>query len=332
MSIREERAAGDRRLTPALLHAACEEAVRGAGGSQAVAGALARATVAAERRGRPTVGAAHLLDCLRALRDGRLNGQARPRAGGPRAAVLTVDADAGPVQLAFESVREELLGRVRELGLAVLSVRNGFTAGELGHYVHELTGCGCVALAAANSPALMSVFGARTALTGTNPIAFGLPHARGPRVFDQATSALAWVALREAAGRGEAIAPGRALDSEGRPTTDAGAGLAGTLLPFGGAKGSNIAVMVELLAVLSGAAFSLDAPAFDSGGRSPGTGLFLLALDPAAFDPAFADRAEAHLSRLAADHGADFGRRREPLETIVLPAAVWEELDGFRRT
>jgi LDH2 family malate/lactate/ureidoglycolate dehydrogenase len=52
------------------------------------------------------------------------------------------------------------------------------------------------------------------------------------------------------------IPEGWALDSEGRPTCDAAAAAAGVLLPFGGAKGSGLALAVDLVAgVMSGAAF-----------------------------------------------------------------------------
>src|SRR5690625_471709 len=61
------------------LERLCADAVRAAGGSPELASSLATATVAAERRGKSAVGAAHLVDYLDALRTTRLNGTARPR-------------------------------------------------------------------------------------------------------------------------------------------------------------------------------------------------------------------------------------------------------------
>jgi (2R)-3-sulfolactate dehydrogenase (NADP+) len=126
----------------------------------------------------------------------------------------------------------------------------------------------------------MSLYGAPTALTGTNPFSFALPAQPTPRLIDQASSAVAWVRIRDAAAAGEPIPQGWALDAHGAATTDAAAALLGPLLPFGGAKGSNIALVIELLSVLSGAAFSMDAPDFASGTQPPRVGMFLLALDP----------------------------------------------------
>ncbi|MEV1042079.1 MULTISPECIES: Ldh family oxidoreductase [unclassified Streptomyces] len=308
------------------LESLCESAIRSAGGSPEMAAVLASATVAAERRGRREVGAAHLLDYLAALRYGRLNGVARPRVASARAAVVTVDADCGTAQLAFDHALGDLVERARASGVAVLAMYNSFSAGELGHYASRVADKGLIALACANSPALMAVYGARVAITGTNPLSCALPHPSGPRMFDQATSAAAWVTVRDAAMRGETIPDGWALDADGNPTSDARAALSGALLPFGGVKGANIALVVEMLAAVAGGSFSQDAAPFDSGTRSPRLGLFVTAIDPTAFDTSYAQRAEDHLSRLASEHDADFGRRKTPITEVEIPDDVYRAL------
>ncbi|HEY6633666.1 MAG TPA: Ldh family oxidoreductase, partial [Rhizobiaceae bacterium] len=47
---------------------------------------------------------------------------------------------------------------------------------------------------------------------------------------------------------------------------------------------------------------SLDAASFSEGHESPGTGLFVLAIDPKLIDPDFATRLKEQLDRLAFDH------------------------------
>ncbi|NHI15919.1 Ldh family oxidoreductase [Microbacterium excoecariae] len=313
---------GDETMTPDELEDLCRAAVRGAGGGPRTADVLARATVAAERRGRSSVGAGHLLDYLSALREGRLAGEADPVVTRPLVGTVLADAREGTAHAAFEAALPELDAAARSCGVAVLSIRGAFSAGELGWYARRLADDGLVALVAGNSPALMSAFGAPAAVTGTNPLAFALPHPDGVRAFDQASSETAWVSVRDAAARGEELPEGWALGSDGRPTTDARDALDGALVPFGGAKGSNIALMIELLAVLSGGALSREAAPFDRGSESPRLGLFALALDPNAFDAGYSERVEAHLARLAQAHGADFGRRRPPLERILLEPRI----------
>lgn len=315
-------AARETTLTWDDLDTLCRAAVRGAGGSERTAAALAASTVAAEQHGKPAVGAAHLIDYLDALSEGRIVADAIPGVQSTRAGVVRVDAAGGTAQAAFDTAFAALVRAAREVGVAVLSLRDGYSAGELGYYARRVADRGLVALVCANSPALMSVYSSPVPVTGTNPMAFALPHPSGPRAFDQASSATAWVSVRAAADQGEPLPEGWALDETGTPTTDAAAALGGSLLPFGGAKGSNIALMIEMLAVLSGGMFSQDAAPFDSGTASPSLGLFVLALDPGAFDPGYSERIEQHLAALAERHGADFGRRHPIPEVATLTSAV----------
>ena len=84
--------------------------------------------------------------------------------------------------------------------------------------------------------------------------------------------------------RGEKIPEGWALDEQGQPTTDPDAALRGTMLPLGDAKGTALALMVELLAAgLTGSHFAAEASSFlDAKGPPPGTGQLIIAFDPQA--------------------------------------------------
>ncbi len=121
---------------------------------------------------------------------------------------------------------------------------------------------------------------------GTNPIAFACPlPGRAPLVIDLSLSKVARGNVMTAKQRGEKIPEGWALDEAGRPTTDPDAALRGTMLPMGDAKGTALALMVELLAAgLTGANFAAEASSYlDAQGPPPGTGQLLIAFDPAAF-------------------------------------------------
>lgn len=312
-------------LPAAELERLCASAIRAAGGSDRLAASLAAATVAAERRGKTQVGTAHLFDYLDSLEAGRINGDAVPRLVDGLPAAHLVDADGGIAQLAFDGVVDRFADSAASLGITLLTITNAFPAGELGYYTMRLARRGLIAVAAANSPAVMSLFGSRAPVTGTNPLSFALPHSEGPRMFDQASSATAWVNIRDAAEAGEAIPEGWAQAPDGSATTDAEHGLAGALLPFGGVKGSNLALMIELLAVQSGARFSVDAAPIDAGDESPGTGFFVIAIAPEAFDADYTVRIEKHLERLDREFGIDFGRKRD-LETITLPRDLHKAL------
>ena len=86
------------------------------------------------------------------------------------------------------------------------------------------------------------------------------------------------------------------------------------MLPLGDAKGTALALMVELLAAgLTGANYAADASSFlDDKGGPPGTGQLIIALDPAAFGGAdAAARFGALAVMIEAQAGARLpGRRR----------------------
>jgi (2R)-3-sulfolactate dehydrogenase (NADP+) len=242
-------------------------------------------------------------------------------------AVIDVDARNGIAQTAFAEAFDDLQKATREAGIAALWIRNSYTCGELGYYARHLAQHGFIALAAANSPALMSLGGAPKSILGTNPLAYGIPRPRKlPAVIDQASSSTAFVNIRRAAEAGEPIPAGWALGPDGAQTHDASAALQGTLLPFGSHRGGNIALLVEILATLSGASFSIDAAPFDSGTTSPGIGVFLLGIDPANFAGSL-ERLSRRFESLRNDHQVHL----PAIEITSLPDAIEISSDTLQR-
>lgn len=310
--------------------ALARRAIGNAGASEAVARSLANATIAAEIHGRPGVGFAHLLDYLDGLRHGRIADNAQPLITFPVPAAIRVDACQGIAQLGFDQAFDALLHRAQTFGIAVFAQTNSYTAGELGYYTRRLAQAGLVALAATNGPALVAAGRARVPVYGTNPFSFAAPVEHGmPLVIDQATSATAYVNLRKAAEHGEPIPEGWAIDAAGQPTTDARAALDGLLLAFGGKRGANIALMVEVLAAgMTGANWSLDCPPFDQGSDSPAAGLFIAAMAPALWAPDFSARLAAQLERLSSLGVYMPGRQPESREIEIADSLAAMLEDG----
>jgi delta1-piperideine-2-carboxylate reductase len=125
--------------------------------------------------------------------------------------------------------------------------------------------------------------GGATALFGTNPIAFSWPRpGNNPIVFDMATASMAKGEIQIAARDGHSVPLGTGLSASGELTTDASEIDKGVLLPFGGHKGSVIALMVELLSgPLVGETFSYETKERDNGDGGPAQGgQFILAMSP----------------------------------------------------
>lgn len=315
-------------ITTADLADLCVSAAIAAGATGHEARLLAEATVAAEQARHRAVGVAHLFDYLDAYRAGRILAGVEPVVYRPTAATLICDAGGGLAQVAFDAALPELRDDVEQRGLGALWIRNSYTCGELSYYPRLLAQTGLFTLAFANSSALMSIGGSRERVLGTNPMAFAVPRpGRTPYVVDQATSATAYVKIRDAARDDEPIPPGWAVGPDGRATTDATAALAGALLPFGSYRGGNVALLVELLATLAGASFSVDAAPFDSGSSSPRIGVFVLCFDAEAIIGDAARMAD-HLDRLTDDYGVALrGLGDEPpADSVLLDRELYDRL------
>ncbi len=287
-------------LDAAEAHALAVAALRGAGADEDSARSLADATVSAHLNGRPEVGFGHLLDYLAAYRAGRINPAPSPSFTRLFPAFLAADADGGIAQLGFDRAFAAMVETARQNGIALFAQNNSFTTGELGHYVRRIAAEGLAALAFTNANAFMAPAPGLPRLYSTNPMAFAFPLGEGrpPVLIDQSSSATAFVNLANAAARGEPLAEGMAVDSKGKPTVDPSEAMQGALLPFGGRKGANVALMVELMAAgLAGGAWSVDMPDFQAGSERLNAALTIILFQPGAAggetgmrSAAFADR------------------------------------------
>ena len=292
-------------LSVAQAQDLCEAAALRHGASALLARSLATAAVRAEAEGLPAVGLSHFIDYLDALDAGRIDGRATPLLTRPAPALILSDAQGGAAHPGYDLAFDDLVSTAKTYGMAAFAQRNSFTCGALGPFVSRLADEGLVGLAATNGPPVLAGSGATKPVFCTNPLAFAAPVAGGPPLLiDQASSATAFVSIRQAAREGRSIPEGWAVDADGLPTTDPARAVNGALLAFGGARGANVALMVEVLAAgVTGANWSLDAPPFGQGAESPRTGLFVAAVAPRLIDADFPARLASHLARLADDYG-----------------------------
>jgi len=273
-------------MTVEEIEALAARALQRAGCAPAAAASVARALARAEAEGVPVCGLFYLPFFCEHLRLGKVRRDARPKVVRQQDAALLVDAGQGFAHPAFDLALPLLVESARRHGVAAAGIRHSYNALALGHPAETLAEAGLIGLACSNSPAAMAPPGSPLKLFGTNPLAFAVPVPGGdPLVVDQSSSAVTKTEMRRRLAAGQAIPEGWAQDAEGQPTTDPTAGLAGALLPAGGQKGANVALLVEVLAAaLPAATLSPLAGAISTNeGGPPDLGQFLLALDPAAF-------------------------------------------------
>lgn len=270
---------------------------------------VAHALVAAEADGLKGHGLSRVPTYAAQAKVGKVDGFAAPRLAQPRPALALVDAANGFAYPALKVAHNALVTATRSEGVAVAAIRRSHHCGVAGHQVETLAEQGLMALFFANTPAAIAPWGGAKGLLGTNPIAFACPLPdSSPIIVDLSLSKVARGNILAAKQRGEAIPEGWALDGTGNPTTDATEALQGTMVPLGDAKGTALALMVELLAAgLTGANYAGEASSFlNAEGPPPGTGQLMIAFDPVMFG---GEGALKHFASLAAMIEAEPGAR-----------------------
>lgn len=310
---------------------------------------VADALVLADMRGVHSHGVMRLPVYVERIRRGGLNPRAKPRILRETAAMAVLDAEDGHGIPAGVRAMELCMDKARRVGVGSVAVRRSNHFGMAWYFVRMAVERGMIGVACSNADAFVAPFGARRPYMGTNPLAVGIPAGQEPPVvLDMATSAGAHGRIVMARERGESIPPGWALDGQGHPTTDPAAALAGVLLPFGGAKGSAVSLLIDMVCgPLAGALTGPRiAPLFGDTARPQGLGHWFLVLDVEAFaDPEqFAremDESIRAVRSLEPAHGFERvqlpGEReweeeqRSRREGVLVPAATLQALEALEQ-
>lgn len=281
--------------------------------SELNARSVARALVAAEAEGQVGHGFSRLADYVAQARSGKTNGHAVAEltVSGPSAALI--DGMDGFAYPAMETAIDWGVEAARTTGAATMGITRSHHCGALSIQVEKIARAGLVGMMVANAPSAIAPWGSKTPVFGTNPIAFSAPRPGGnPLIIDLSLSRVARGKVMNAKKLGKPIPEGWALDADGNPTTDPEAALAGSMVPIGEAKGTALALMVEILsAAFTGANASMNVSSFfTADGPPPGAGQFFAAFRP--HDAAgFAARLEAILASIEELEGARLpGTRR----------------------
>jgi len=305
------------RLSLSEIHDLIARALLASRTSEANAASVAKALTGAEAAGQAGHGMRRLSAYAAQARSGKVDGNAVPRGETMRPGALAIDAASGFAYPAIDLALEELPEMAHRQGVALAGIRRSGHCGVVGLVVEAFAEKGLIALMFANTPGAMAPWGGKKPLFGTNPIGFAAPLADGePVVVDLSLSKVARGKVMAAKQQGGRIPEGWAFDAEGRPTTDPAEGLAGTMAPLGEAKGTALAMMVEMLAAgLTGANYASEASSFfDAEGSPPGVGQLIIAIDPASLGTGATTRFAELAAEIAGDGEARVpGHRRQGL-------------------
>jgi L-2-hydroxycarboxylate dehydrogenase (NAD+) len=317
---------------------AATAALRSRGIDRADARTAAEVLVAADACQKHSHGLLRLPRVVRGIEAGNVDpeGDIDVVADGGGTTTLSGGRRLGPV-VALEAAAEAT-ARAEEYGIGAVGVHDSNHLGMLGYYTDRVRRDGYVCVAMTNTEPAMPPHGGAQPVLGTNPLAVGLP-TDPPFNLDISTAAISRGAVLRARENGEDLPAGVALDADGVPTTDPAAALDGTILPFGGVKGSGLAVAIEVLAgTLVGAATGTDVTGTYDTEQPCTKGDLFVVLDPAAFGVEDFETATSEflLGLKRTETAADADEIRLPGErsteamadadTVVVDESVWEEV------
>jgi LDH2 family malate/lactate/ureidoglycolate dehydrogenase len=281
--------------------------------------------VEADLRGVDSHGVTRLAVYAERLEAGLVNPRPQIKIASKSPTAVLMDGDNGPGAVVGLKAMEEAIKRAKQYGIAWVGVNNSNHFGAASYYVMRAVEEKCIGLAITNAPPTMPPWGGKSPFFGTNPFAVAIPAgAERPIVLDMATSVTARGKIILAAKAGETIPLGMAIDSEGRPTTDPQAALAGAVLPFGGHKGYGISLLVDILTgLLTGATYAPNVGGLynnPNGIQNLGHGFAVISIDAFLPFPGFIDRMD-HLIREVRN-----APRAAGTERIYLPGEIEFEL------
>jgi ureidoglycolate dehydrogenase (NAD+) len=237
--------------------------------------------------------------------------------------MVSLDGDNGFGHYIAERGMARAIEKAGETGIGCVGARRSNFFGAGSYFVKMAADAGMIGLAMSNSFPKVAAHNGLLPVLGTNPFAFGAPARDGRHLlFDMATSALAGSTVRQSIEAGAVLPEGLAIDADGKPITDPRKVDEGALLPFGGAKGFGLSLMVEILAgVLTGAGVADGvASMYKEFGRDGGNGHLLIAIDISKWMPI-----EAFHQRL--DMLLGLVKSSNPVDEVLFPGEVrWRNL------
>jgi len=266
----------------------------------------------AERDGSISHGLFRLPAYVIGLKSGKINGKGKPEVKKISPSVIKVLGNNCLAPVVLNKGIPELINAAKENGIAVLAINDSHHMAAMWPETEAIAEQGLVAFACTSYKPAVAPAGAIKPLYGTNPISFAWPRkGKTPVVYDMATASMAMGEVQVAKREGHKVPLGTGLNKEGKETTDPGEiADGGVLLPFGGYKGSGIAMMVELLAgALVGDNFSYETAAKDNNdGGPPSGGEFILAISPDKLSGNDWDK-----------HSSEFFEKMNSMEGVRLP-------------
>jgi hydroxycarboxylate dehydrogenase B len=262
---------------------------------------VAKLLVKADLRGYPGHGVTRVAPYLAWIKHGTINLREGPKIVHEGKITALIEGNHYIGQAAAHMAMKLAIRKAKEHGVGVVTLRRASHSGRLADYMEMAADAGMIAMGAVSvGSGTTTLYGGMERILGTHPMAFGIPARNGRHIIlDFATASMSMGEIQKRVAKKETIPDGVMLDGHGNPTNDFKAfhrPPRGVFLPFGGHKGSGVALITEILGgLLSGN--GLAKHWWDKGGHGI-NGVFLEAIAVEEFQPLdeFLDRVDELIS------------------------------------
>ena len=295
----------------------CKALLTGRGMNDKDAETLAESVAYSDFSGIYSHGLSRFANYLDRFDNGAYNLNANIQAAADLGSTVAYDCDDGCGVVAVHHVYEMMKERVKEHGIVIATGNRASNLGCGAFFGRRAAKDDLIMLLCCNTTRCVAPFGGADSVLGTNPIIVAAPaNEELPLVLDISTTNVAFGKVQAYAREGKELPSGWALDTAGRPTTDARA--AQTVLPIAGPKGYGLAVMIEMFsALLARAGYGSDV-GFASKGQHENTGFAMILIDPARFRPIdeFKAGVDGYIRAIKS------GTKAEGVKEIFLPGEI----------
>jgi 3-dehydro-L-gulonate 2-dehydrogenase len=185
------------------------------------------------------------------IRNGLVDVHARPQRVSSRGAVERWDGRRGPGNLNAQACMDRAIELAREHAIGAVGLANTNHWMRGGAYGWQAADAGMIGICWSNTLPNLPPWGTTVPLVGNNPFIVAVPRETGHVVLDMAMSQFSVGALATHRMRGDELPVAGGYDEAGELTRDPSAIEAtGRLLPMGYWKGSGLALLLDMVAVL----------------------------------------------------------------------------------
>ena len=231
----------------AQLHAHVEAVYRSVGVSGEQARLMADLQVETDLRGVHSHGTRNTPAYVRRMLKGHTNPDPQIRVRKEGFGFAIVENDHGMGHLGSTLAMQLAIEKAKKTGVAIGTVVESRHFGAAFNYSMMAVKHDMIGIALSSSTPGLAPWGGSERILGNDPVAYAVPAGRErPLVLDMASGVSAWGRVATSQLYGKKLTMDWVLDENGQPTDDPEK--AAVLLPFGGVKGSGLAIMNDILA------------------------------------------------------------------------------------